>query len=481
MIRRWIILTFLLAIVVRFPLINGSFWLDEAAQVLESQRSFSEQLQIGYDFQPPLLHVIVWGLVRISTNEAFLRSVSLLAGVGSIFFTYLIAQTHAPKNSRVSLLVVALITFSQFHIFYSQELRSYMLATFFGSVSWWLVVTQPFSLRVRSLFLAGVHLLGLYSMYVYPFLIISQLIFVLFSTMKKKWYLISILLSAIGFIPWLPSFLNQVREGTTLSATLSGWSQVVSLPQWKSLAMSFAKLITGQIPYDGLYALISGGMVLLFGFGLFLVLRTQKQLRLFFVCSAVLPVVLAWLVSFFVPVLAPKRVLFVLPFLFMMFAFLGKKFGRVSNGILGVFITLQVFVLFSYWSDTSLQREDWRTVSREIYEQYDPSETLLIFGFTDAFAPWRFYDQQQEVPFDEVAFSTIPISAEEVQQLDQKVRTYQTVIIFDYLRDLTDPNRMIEKKLEQLGYIGEKSIPYQHIGFLRVYQKIVYQANSRVE
>jgi len=151
MIRRWIILTFLLAIVVRFPLINGSFWLDEAAQVLESQRSFSEQLQIGYDFQPPLLHVIVWGLVRISTNEAFLRSVSLLAGVGSIFFTYLIAQTHAPKNSRVSLLVVALITFSQFHIFYSQELRSYMLATFFGSVSWWLVVTQPFSLRVRSL------------------------------------------------------------------------------------------------------------------------------------------------------------------------------------------------------------------------------------------------------------------------------------------------------------------------------------------
>ena len=44
------------ALLLRLILINSSFWLDEAAQALESIRPLSQQLQIQNDFQPPLYH-----------------------------------------------------------------------------------------------------------------------------------------------------------------------------------------------------------------------------------------------------------------------------------------------------------------------------------------------------------------------------------------------------------------------------------------
>ena len=55
-----LILILLLAVMLRIPHLSGSFWLDEAAQALEIVRPLSQQLQIIDDFQPPLLHLILW-------------------------------------------------------------------------------------------------------------------------------------------------------------------------------------------------------------------------------------------------------------------------------------------------------------------------------------------------------------------------------------------------------------------------------------
>ena len=47
------------ALLLRIPLLNGSFWMDEAAQALEVIRPLSKQFDIIADFQPPLLHLIL--------------------------------------------------------------------------------------------------------------------------------------------------------------------------------------------------------------------------------------------------------------------------------------------------------------------------------------------------------------------------------------------------------------------------------------
>ena len=52
-----IYLVLILAVLIRIINLNQSLWLDEAAQVLESIRPLSEQLNIAGDFWPPLYHV----------------------------------------------------------------------------------------------------------------------------------------------------------------------------------------------------------------------------------------------------------------------------------------------------------------------------------------------------------------------------------------------------------------------------------------
>jgi len=67
-----------LAFFLRLVRVNDSFWLDEAAQALESLRPLKEQLQIAYDFQPPLYHLLVHFISRFCAEEWWLQESLLL-------------------------------------------------------------------------------------------------------------------------------------------------------------------------------------------------------------------------------------------------------------------------------------------------------------------------------------------------------------------------------------------------------------------
>ncbi|MBD3279202.1 MAG: hypothetical protein GF390_00640, partial [Candidatus Pacebacteria bacterium] len=77
--NHWLILVILiLALLMRLPHLTGSFWLDEAAQALESARPLAHQLDIQQDFQPPLIHLLVHFALYISRSEWWLRTVAAL-------------------------------------------------------------------------------------------------------------------------------------------------------------------------------------------------------------------------------------------------------------------------------------------------------------------------------------------------------------------------------------------------------------------
>src|SRR3989344_3953301 len=129
----WIILT--LALLLRLPLLNSSFWLDEAAQALESVRPWSQQLRIAADFQPPLIHLLVHGLMKISIAEWWLRWwVATLPGLGMVSITYWLGRQLF--NKQVGWWAALLVATNSFHIFYSQELRPYALTGFWVCLSW---------------------------------------------------------------------------------------------------------------------------------------------------------------------------------------------------------------------------------------------------------------------------------------------------------------------------------------------------------
>lgn len=474
-----------LAVLLRSVLLNGSFWMDEAAQVLESVRPFREQLSIPFDFQPPLFHILVHGLTRFSLEESWLRSVPLFAGVLTIltvFYWSVRFFRSGTDGVLVGLMSALLLATSGFHIFYSQELRPYSLAGLCAAVSW-LVLIRALEKPSKKGWWVAYALstgAGLYTMYVYPFAILGQLLWIV---LVKRAALIPLTISLVGasllFVPWIPSFLEQLRIGTALRGQLPGWSDVVSVPQWKALPIVVAKFAGGALPVDwGVRLLWSHALpmiTMLIGFSGLLVggWKKHKAVWRVFLCWAIIPVLAAWFVSFLVPVLSPKRVLYVLPGVLIAVSYgflqLAPQLRRIGFGAL---ILAQVVGVIGYWNTPALHREDWRGVLTLLREEFSPNNTVVVMGWYEPFAPWLLYESDVNQPYPVISVAEVRTVEESyLQERMPGVLPYTNVLVLDYLRDLTDPDRSIERWLEDQGYVGVQSIDTVNFGFIRHYKK----------
>lgn len=484
-----IISILILALGLRLPFLNGSFWMDEAAQALESTRPFSQQLQIAYDFQPPLFHLIVHFWSYVSYNEAWLRSTSLIAGLITVWATFQLGKKL--YNQQVGIVASILLSLSSFHIFFSQELRPYSLAAMWGMLSWVVLLNWKMGKLENGRGLSNfpivqfsvLTLAGLYSMYLYPFLLLSQIVYVfLLKRSIFTQFLVSTALACLGFLPWLPSFLEQLHVGGQLRQNTQGWDQVVSLPQFKALPLTIGKFIYGIVDLDlNLFFGISS-MALLLGFG-YLLFKKGSRLRSLiidhrsFALMFFLPLLTAWLISFVVPVVQPKRVLFLLPILFIFLgaiivdALASKRVmnKRVAQFVLGLLLTIQISGTAQYYLEPKYQRENWREAIQVINENHSTHNTVVVFGFNEPFSPWLWY---QDVQFKTILTGTNTVT--EISQIEEEMNTaldHEHVIVFDYLRDLTDPNRTIEQWLSQYNYQQGTLYDYPNIGFIRVFNR----------
>jgi len=482
----WLIIAF--ALILRLPLLTGSFWLDEAAQAIESSRPLAEQLDIVADFQPPLLHYLIHFATYFSYQEWWLRMWgALIPGIITIWASYQIGKKLF--SEKVGLWTALLLATSSFHIFYSQELRPYSLPAMWGSLSTLALITKPFNNWKFILF----SLAGLYSSYLYPFLLITQIIVLWLRQRSIAKLLQTTLLITIGYLPWLPMFFQQLKAGQSLRLEIPGWETVVSIPQFKALLLVPLKFIFGvlnlELTWPFLFAIFIFGFLciklfwqnpkhlwinLLNNFGnlpkLWRKLDSRNQMALLLF----LPLITAWLISFVVPVIQPKRVLFALPFFYLIFTSLlaWKKIDKESNKnlhfLLYFFLFINLWSTVSYWHETTLQRENWRELKQTIVERFPASSTLVIMSFDGAFAPWRWYEPE---------YPTLVTGRRHVQDVISLKETLKPtfdkeyVLVFDYLRTLTDPQDKILETLTDFGFTGRGVIDYPGIGFVRIYAR----------
>lgn len=467
-----------LATLLRLPLIGGSFWLDEAAQALESARPLSQQFNLSEDFQPPLLHLILHFALYFNSSEIWLRTIgALIPGLLAILFTLKIARLLSKQLSTKTRQLFVLfagswLATSSFHIFYSQELRPYSLPTFLATASWYFLLTK----RQKSFFLSSVA--GLYASFLYPFNLFGQLIY-LWLTKPKRWQ--SSFWLIIGattcFFPWLPVFFTQLQQSNFVRLQLPTWETAVSISQLKALPLLAGKWLFGVIdlglnPWQLLIGLLIVGSIAY----LLIKHRLNRQLLLFF-CWAILPIVMAWLVSFFIPVFRPKRLLFALPAASLSLAWLVswsyQQKERVTQ-FSAVFLAsglmvLNVLGLYQYWNNPNLQRENWRDLISALERAYNPNQTLVIFAFDQPFAPWLWYADDAWQTFALGKYS-VAASPDWSTRLDARLTQPNTpILIFDYLQDLSDPNRQIQQHLVDRGYQQQALFTYPGIGFVREY------------
>ncbi len=521
-----------LALMLRLPLLNGSFWLDEAAQALESARPWSEQLELTPDFQPPLLHLLTAIFIRVDTTEWWLRWWgAVLPGLLTVLLVYQLGIKLNQKENIGKLtggIAALLLATSSFHIYFSQELRPYSLPTLWAVLSWFLLLTKKQRLFENKfntnwwkigLSWALISILGLYTSYLYPFVLLGQLGYIgfhLFSPLWKnqvKWarlrqsasrWLALCLVIILGFLPWLPSFLAQLQAGQLLRAELPGWENVVSTPQLKALLLTPAKFIFGVsdlalTPYFFLTSIILGLLLSLTIYFWWKNVRSPSrftvnkqfvfQITIFWLF---IPFLSAWLISFFVPVIQPKRVLFILPGFYLSIAMIlsplliqaktawqQRQFSCKNLTpvlLLCLLLYLNLSSTITYWRTPTLQRENWRELWQEINQKYS-DRTPKIFVFSAPFASWVWYDQQFSnlSMINDFALMNQNAANEDLAKflIARTTHNYTDakIIYFDYMTDLTDPDRLVIKQLSQHGYLPTDLLDYPQIGYIRVFEK----------
>lgn len=502
-----LILVLILALGLRLPQLTGSFWLDEAAQALESTRPWSQQLQLTADFQPPLLHLITAVTSRISHREWWLRTWgALVPGLISIVGTYLIGQRL--KNKKVGLLSALLLTTSSFHIFYSQELRPYALPMMWAVLSWLLLLKatnfsqdnnkqyndadQPNAKTQQNWWLFTLFsLLGFYSSYLYPFLWLGQASWLIWEK-RENWrqLVVSATLTILGFAPWLPSFLKQLEAGRTVKTKLPGWAQVVSIPQLKALPLVFGKFLYGTTNLElNLFFLFATALTGFLVLHLLSQLKSQLKKNLVLQQLTIIgvwllfPTITAWLISFIIPVVRPKRLLMVLPAFYLAFSYLialtKDKLGqKIGTSLLILLLSFNLLGFWQYSFNPRQQRENWRALHQEVSHRYPPSDSILLFSFPEPFAPWRWYDQGNYP-----TLSTGQLKLKAGQELTHQIKAvaeYRYVLLFDYLRDLTDPQDQLRTELWALGFREIKALNYPGIGLVRVFSQNKIMAHDEV-
>lgn len=484
----WIVLIVILGLLLRLPQLNASLWLDEAAQAQESSRPLSQQLQIRDDFQPPLIHLVVFTLLQVSNNESWLRlGAALIPGLITLWGTIILGQKYFSKKTGI--VAGLLLATSSFHIFYSQELRPYSLPAMFAVLSWWAI------LEMREKKLASVaqlvrfglwSVLGLYSSYLYPFVLIGQFLYLMSIWRKNavsiKYGMLTFLGIGLAFLPWVPSFLDQISAGQQLRQDFVGWEDVVSFDQVKSLTLIGGKFVFGvlDLSVNLPFLIVFGGIAAAI---VFLVWKTgslKNTSKLWLLSSwMIVPIITAWIISFWIPVVQPKRVLFALPAFYVLVGWMCEMAGKQQNylkqlgyGVFGTLLALNIFSTVAYFTQTKYQRENWREVHDYISQKYNSANSTVLFGFPDEFASWHWYNSNN---FPTAATGVFTVSGDpespERQRLKQ-LTEYSYILVFDYLRDLTDPSRLIEADLQRYGYEQVDVIQgNEALGMIRVFAR----------
>jgi mannosyltransferase len=185
-----------------------------------SQRLFS---MLRKEVHPPLYYFILTLWMHLFGNsEASLRSLSLLASVGSIPLLYILGRNLL--SAEVGIYAAFLFSFAPFQIAYAQEARPYSLLVFFALLSTLFAVKLWRGAKEwRWLFAyATAALFGLYLHYFFIWNVLFHWILVTFSQRRNRGFLFRwgvMQMFVVGiFLLWAPTLFEQVRWGSESGA-----------------------------------------------------------------------------------------------------------------------------------------------------------------------------------------------------------------------------------------------------------------------
>ena len=475
-----IFLILLTALILRLINLNQSLWLDEAINVVYSQKynffDFLTVYSLG-DFHPPLYFGLLWIWTRIfGISEIAVRIPSVILGLLTVWVTYLIGKKLF--NAKTGLIAALVLTFNPLHVYYSQEARMYSLAAFTGALSFWALINFLKGKKYFPWIYSLSVLLILYSDYLVYLIPVAQFVYVGWLERKKLTkFLLAGVAGVILWVPWLFIFPSQLKTGQAAAMAVPGWANIVGAASLKELGLLAVKSVIGRVSFTNkyLYAIVVIPILSLYGLIVYKALKNlSKEVKLLLVW-VLIPILLAFLISLYIPVFAYFRMVFVLPGLSILLAVgiekLNKRFQKI---FLFILLIISLIFLLMYYINPKYQRENWKQAVDFVITQDKPG-SLVLFEDTNIPAPFEYYHpcMHGKCRPVEAGLKTFPAVTEgDVKEFDELlIDSRRTIYLFDYLVEISDPKRLLAKKIESMGFKLSNTYDFNGVGFVYEYSK----------
>ncbi|USN45924.1 MAG: glycosyltransferase family 39 protein [Candidatus Woesearchaeota archaeon] len=365
-------------------------WLDEAISVRQAQAGFSEGMTLlSGDVHLPLHHVLLWTQVHLfGISEFSVRFLSALFGVLAVGSLYVLGKKLYSK--RVGFLAAALLAFSTLGVYYVQEARLYSLFMFLSVASllaFFTYVEKPTKRNAVYYFVATVLLMYTH---IFAFFIIgAQFVYYLLVHVKNRkktlrWLLLHSLLF-VAFLPWLPILYRQI-----FSVIGHFW---IPQPTLVSLLISFHE-------FSGSLLIVLAIFCIILAYSYFVYRKKIVETRTsFFLFSwLVIPFFVVFIYSqFFTPLYQTRYFLFALPIFYLLLSVgIDRVCSCVKNNWLFPVISLVFVLLFVIAlapQQTTLSKDDWRSISAFLKEQVGEDDYIFIHPFYHQ-DPFTYYFDQ---------------------------------------------------------------------------------------
>lgn len=459
-----LILIICLGLCLRLVSLNQSFWLDEAAQAEMSVKSLSFIWSgRGGDFHPPLFYFLAHFWLNVSHSEIWARLLPVLFGVTTIWLIYFLAGMLIPVK-KISLfrfefsspeIAAFLLAINPYHIYYSQEFRAYSLLALLATLSMYLF------LKKQYVFLTLINILLFYTHYSAIYIVVTQLILAkVYYPKIFRPFVVSLIFSLLVFLPWAPQFKQQLTTGLNISESLPGWEKMLSTSTIKAVPTILFKFTAGRITFlnrtvYGIYAVFVFAVI---AWAFILARFNSKPLHAWLF----IPLFSMLIVSYFAPQNQPFRIIFCLIPLILIFTQSCLRFPKIMLTLL-VYIALVGNI--SYFSRPRLQREQWR----QTVEFLRSNPGIVLIKFPGVFAPLSWYGPDLHViPL----IPDLPLDISVVtRQLSEVSVSGRKLYLLDYLSDLTDPHRQIDRLVTDLGYVPGTISDFSGVGFVAEFNR----------
>jgi mannosyltransferase len=260
-----------LALGLRWVCVDQSLFGDELfLWAIVDDQSLRQVFSTVHDTEktPPLGFVLSWIPARLSDTPEVVRLPSLVASVATVPLIFMLGLRSVGR--RAAVVAAAWFALSPFQIFYGTESRSYAVVAAFVVLSTLVLLTALEERRLRWWALyALAAAAAVYTHYIAALSLVPQAAWALWTHRDSiREQLVSGGLAALAFLPWVPSFIVQLRHSADEARRINElapltFSNVVDFAVEPLVSRPWTPLsdLPGRVPLAVLGALLAGLLI----------------------------------------------------------------------------------------------------------------------------------------------------------------------------------------------------------------------------